>query len=118
MNPQNPQNFVQINAMMPEMNMNMNQFGNMNFEEGGPSFNFSTNMQGNNNSLLMENFLKNNNNNQHGNFFPNKEIFGLNFVNKFNKHILIFFAFYRIKKTNKCLQMSFFPIKISQVRTI
>lgn len=79
MNAQNQQNFVQINPMMPDMNMNMNQFANINFEEGGPSFmNFPNNMPGNN-SILMENFLKNNNN-PHGNFMPNKEMFGMNFV--------------------------------------
>lgn len=76
---QNPSNFLQINPMLPDMNTNLNQFPNMNFEEGAPSFiNFPNNMPGNN-PILVENFLKNNNN-PHGNFLQNKEIFGLNFV--------------------------------------
>ena len=78
LNNQNPQNFVQINPLMQDMNMN--QFSNLNFEEGAPFMNFPNNMVGNN-SVLMENFLKNSAN-PHNNFLQNKDIFGLNFVNQ------------------------------------
>lgn len=76
MNNPNQPNFVQI---LPDMNMN--QFSNVNFEEGAaPFMNFPNNMQGAN-PMFVENFLKNNmNNNPHGNLMQNKDIFAMNFV--------------------------------------
>lgn len=78
MNNQNPQNFVQLNQMLPDMNMN--QFPNMNFDEGGTSnfMNFPNNPQGNN-PMFVESILKNNNN-PHPNLMQNKDIFAMNFV--------------------------------------
>lgn len=85
---QNPQNFGQINPMAPDMNMN--QFGNMNFEDGVGFMNFQNNMMGNN-SVLMDNFLKNSNNPHFANMLPNKDVFGFNFVNIFSLSINNFF---------------------------